>query len=107
VIDVSDGLVADLGHVLAASRVGADLDSARVPVPRGFAAACARAGVDPRRLALTGGEDYELLFTARGRRADAAALSRALGVRVTAIGTIRAGRGLHGVATEGAGYAHF
>jgi thiamine-monophosphate kinase len=108
-IDVSDGLLADLGHVLAASRVGATLDPARVPRPPGFARACAALGLDPERLALTGGEDYELCFTLRRGGPDAAALGRRLGVRVTEIGRIEARRGLRGVpaAVGTGGWRHF
>lgn len=107
-IDVSDGLLADLGHVLRASRVGAALDSARVPRPRGFAADCEALGLDPLSLALTGGEDYELLFTARATGPSAAALRRRLGVRVTEIGRIEARRGLRGAPVPGAaGWTHF
>jgi thiamine-monophosphate kinase len=87
-IDVSDGLVADLGHVCRASRVLARIDSRRLPTPRGFGAACARAERAPLQLALAGGEDYELLFTARGFAARSDLLSRRLGVRVTEIGRI-------------------
>jgi thiamine-monophosphate kinase len=60
-IDISDGLVADLGHICQASRLGARIDVAAVPVdPAARAAFGERALV----LALSGGEDYELLFTA-------------------------------------------
>jgi thiamine-monophosphate kinase len=106
-IDVSDGLVADLGHLLRASRVGAEIDPARVPRPAGFAAACERAGADPERLALAGGEDYELLFTLRSRLS-AAAVQRRLGVRVTEIGAITGVRGLRGLpAASRRGWTHF
>ena len=106
-IDVSDGLVADLGHLLRASRVGAQIDPARVPRPAGFAAACRRAGADPERLALAGGEDYELLFTLRSRLAPAA-LQRRLGVRVAEIGAITRVRGLRGLPAAGqTGWTHF
>jgi thiamine-monophosphate kinase len=54
-IDLSDGFLQDLGHILEESRVGAEVFVDRLP---GFA---------PRRLKLTGGEDYELLFTAPPR----------------------------------------
>lgn len=64
-IDISDGLLADLGHLCEASGVGARIDVGALPRPRGFAAACRRAGVDAGELLLTGGEDCELLFTAR------------------------------------------
>ena len=103
-IDVSDGLVADLRHVLRASRVGAEIDPARVPVPRGFAAACARAGADPRRLALAGGEDYELLFTLRR---EVTGLAQRLGVAVTEIGVVTRVAGLRGVPRALAGFTHF
>jgi thiamine-monophosphate kinase len=107
-IDVSDGLLADLGHVLRASGVGATLDPARVPVPRGFAAACARLGIEPGPLALSGGEDYELLFTVRAAAPSVAMLRRRLGVPVTEIGRIEARRGLRGVPMPaGAGWTHF
>jgi thiamine-monophosphate kinase len=61
-IDISDGTLQDLGHLCAASGVGAQLDAARLPlesaeVARDF-------GLDPVSLALEGGDDYELLFTA-------------------------------------------
>jgi thiamine-monophosphate kinase len=93
-IDVSDGLAADLGHVLEASGVGARVDVAALPRPPGFAAACARAGLDPDALALGGGEDYELLFTARPGGDPAAALARRLGLPVAEVGRIEAGRRL-------------
>jgi thiamine-monophosphate kinase len=107
-IDVSDGLVADLGHVLAASRVGATLAADRVPRPPGFARACAALGLDPERLALAGGEDYELCFTVRPGAPGAAALARRLGVRVSEIGRIEARPGLRGVPRGSpAGWSHF
>ena len=58
-IDVSDGLVQDLGHICTESRVGAVVHTARVPLSAGYRKLC---GTDPR-LALQGGEDYELLCT--------------------------------------------
>jgi thiamine-monophosphate kinase len=92
-IDVSDGLAADLVHVLDASGVGGELNVDALPRPAGFAGACARLRLDPRRLLLAGGEDYELLFTARGREARAEPLARRLGVPVAEIGRITASRG--------------
>ncbi len=61
-LDISDGLLADLGHILAASDVGADIDLAKLPLSESF-----RSALDEDRrlidLALAGGEDYELVFT--------------------------------------------
>jgi len=109
-IDLSDGLAGDLAHVCRASRVRARVDVARLPMPRGFAVACARSGREPLALALGGGEDYELLFTARGAAAQAERLARALGVAVTEVGRIEAGRpridGLPAAFTR-AGFTHF
>lgn len=63
-LDVSDGLAADLAHLCAASGVGAVLDASAIPIhPAAFAVARAYHR-DPLGLALTGGEDYQLLFTA-------------------------------------------
>lgn len=62
-IDLSDGLLADLGHLLAASGVGARIDTDLLPLSPPFAAASASTPA-LADLALTGGEDYELLFTA-------------------------------------------
>jgi thiamine-monophosphate kinase len=60
-IDVSDGLAADLAHILEESRVGALLDESAIPVSP--AAAAARDGKSPLEHALGDGEDFELLFT--------------------------------------------
>ena len=89
-IDVSDGLLADLGHVLARSGCGARVEAARVVISPGLAAAGARLGLDPLALALSGGEDYELLFTAPPD-AEPEALSRLLEIAVSRIGTITPG----------------
>ena len=89
-IDISDGLVADLGHILEASGVGAELRADQLPL-----SAAARDLPGARDAALAGGDDYELLFTASpARRAEIAALARRLGLPLTCIGQIRAGSDL-------------
>lgn len=107
-IDVSDGLVADLGHVLEASGVGARLASAAFPRRRGFEAACRRLGTDPIAT-LLGGEDYELLFTVRANAPDATGLARRLGVPIAEIGNVTAsGLQLDGRRIDPArGWKHF
>jgi thiamine-monophosphate kinase len=87
-IDVSDGLDSDLAHLLGRRGLAAEIEAARLPVPAGFRAACARAGADPASLARGGGEDYELLFTLAPGTASARGLARRLGVRVTEIGRV-------------------
>ncbi len=90
-LDVSDGLVADLGHLCEESGCAAVLDSAAVPLSD---AARAVVGSDPARLALalTGGDDYELLFTARDEARPAlSALAAATGVPITEVGRLEAG----------------
>lgn len=93
-IDLSDGLVRDLGHVARASGVAARVDVERLPLARGLLAAAARLGTDPLSFALAGGEDYELLFTAGVRAPSAQEFTRRLGCRVTEIGVVVRGRGL-------------
>jgi thiamine-monophosphate kinase len=89
-IDISDGLVADLGHVLEVSGVGAELRADALPL-----SAAAREVPGARDAALAGGDDYELLFTAAPeRQAEIAALARQLGIPLTRIGVIRVGSDL-------------
>lgn len=93
VIDISDGLIADLGHVCATSGVAATIDADRVPLS---AAARAALAADERLLArvLTGGDDYELLFTAPPQAGAALErISAEAGVAVTVIGIVAAGAG--------------
>jgi len=107
-IDVSDGLLADLSHLLEASGVGAEIDASRVPTPRAFSAACRRLRRDPLQLALGGGEDYELLFTMSVKSPSAAALERRMGTAVTVIGRVsERGLRVHGASGEPLGWRHF
>lgn len=89
-IDVSDGLAGDLGHVLDCSRVGAVIEYERIPRSADFARL-----MDPvleRDCVLSGGDDYELVFTvAPARRAEVEALSRELSLPLTRIGAVQAG----------------
>jgi thiamine-monophosphate kinase len=62
-IDVSDGLLQDLGHIATASGVAIDVSSAAFDVPEALESVGAALGVDPQRLVLTGGDDYGLLAT--------------------------------------------
>lgn len=93
-MDVSDGLVQDLGHICRASALGAVVEAGAVPLSP--AATAALAG-DNSLLAtiLTGGDDYELLFTAPPSAGPAIqALGREVGVPVIAIGTMQPGEGV-------------
>lgn len=109
-IDVSDGLLADLGHILECSAVAAGVELESLPVTASGAAR----GV-AQRLALAGGDDYELCFTApvpaRDRLKE---LASQLGLALTRIGHICAGTGCEvrdasgrTLSTEKAGYDHF
>ncbi|MEO5566628.1 MAG: thiamine-phosphate kinase [Luteimonas sp.] len=112
-IDLSDGLIADLGHICVASGVGAELSLASLPasplLQQRFDAA-ARAA-----LQATGGDDYELCFSAvAGNRAAIADIALRCNVPLTRIGRIIAGEGVHALAANGSqwhpersGYAHF
>jgi len=112
-IDVSDGLPGDLGHICAASGVGARVEAARVPLsPAARTVVAARP--DLMRIALAGGDDYELLFAAPPGAADAvAALAADTGVPLTPIGEIVAGTGVAIVDADGrpipglSGWSHF
>ncbi len=62
-IDISDGLIQDLKHLCVASGTGAMIDSTQLPLSPAFRRVCAANKLNPWELALSGGEDYELLFT--------------------------------------------
>jgi thiamine-monophosphate kinase len=88
-VDISDGLAADLRHLCEASRVGAELQRGDVPHAEGIETAASMCGMNPWDYVLYGGEDYELLFTvgpdAAGRVPD---LAKRLGTPMRRIGTI-------------------
>lgn len=107
-LDVSDGLVADLGHVAETSGVRIVIEAERVPLSP--AARAARAA-DPRLMEtiLTGGDDYELAFTSLEALPEAIA-----GVSIACIGRVEAGTGVAVLDREGrqvtlsaGGYQHF
>lgn len=87
-IDVSDGLVADLGHICETSGVGAEIQAAMVPMSDAVQIALAK---EPSLLprVLTGGDDYEILFTADPEDSDRLVeIGLSVGVSVTGIGFI-------------------
>jgi thiamine-monophosphate kinase len=111
-LDVSDGLLADLGHICEVSGVAATVEAAALPLSE---AALAVGGSGLRVDAATAGDDYELLFAAPPE-AEAAIrrVAAEAGVPVTAIGAISAGTGVklidaagQEVAIARAGYRHF
>jgi thiamine-monophosphate kinase len=114
-IDVSDGLLGDLAHVLDASRVGATIELAAAA--NLLASAKAPNWPDERvqDLVFAGGDDYELAFTAPPRHRAAVEAAAALSAtRVTRIGRIEAAPGLRLVDAQGqavqrrfAGFDHF
>ena len=89
-IDTSDGLSTDLGHICEASGAGARVFAGKLPLVK-VPPELQREGFDPLRLALHGGEDYELLFTVPKRLAGSLPGTIA-GVPVTAIGEITSQR---------------
>lgn len=113
-IDVSDGLVADLGHICECSKVGAEVEAKRLPLsPAAQAALDADRSLRP--VVLTGGDDYEIAFTAGPEAAgQVAELAAALALPLTQIGRITVGAEVRVVDDAGAdvvlgtrGYRHF
>jgi thiamine-monophosphate kinase len=112
-IDISDGLLGDLGHILDASKVAAEIDFTLLPISPEL-----RGHVHQtlgRQCALSGGDDYELCFTApAARHAGILSIGARLGLPLTCVGKVVAGRGCiaHDAAgnpinLEASGYDHF
>ena len=89
-IDLSDGLASDLGHICKASGVGAEVDVDAIPVEPGVAAVAHAFGKDPLAYALFGGEDYELLMAVPPEKAHEVmrAVREETGTAVTAVGRL-------------------
>lgn len=111
-LDISDGLAQDLGHILHASRCGAEIEYARLPMHP------ALTSLDPqlqRAAVLAGGDVYQLCFTASvDRREQLLELAAAAGVELSRIGTIVAEPGLRIAGSDGeviplaaSGFDHF
>jgi thiamine-monophosphate kinase len=111
-IDISDGLLADLGHILEASACGARVDLDQLPLPANLA------GLEPElrwNYQLSGGDDYELLFTLPpGQEAMLTSWSKQLDTRLTIIGEIQSEEGIRCIRQDGVsydpqctGYEHF
>lgn len=112
-IDCSDGLVADLQHLLTASGMGAVIKASRVPYPEAIKDYLAETG--DYALPLTGGDDYELIFTASPKnRSVIAALPEAIDCPFTWLGTVTTHEGLivlddsnEPMVLNHSGYLHF
>ena len=114
-VDVSDGLVADAGHIAQASGVGLALDLAALPLSAPVEAWLSGQPADALIRLATSGDDYELLFTAPAEVAPRLlALSELCGVRLTRIGQVTDGQGVVCRGTDGepvsiarGGFTHF
>ncbi len=112
-IDVSDGLLADLGHLLETRGFGAKLSLERLPVSKELLGL--HSEEEAWELALTGGDDYELCFTVHADKAAAAeAALQAVGCAATCIGAVESDAGIHCIGHQGqvqvysrSGHRHF
>lgn len=103
-IDVSDGLLADLGHLCEASGTGARVELSRLPLSAAYRRAV-RGRPHPLEPALTGGEDYELVVVvAPGRVAAALEAARAVGVPLADVGELTRAPGVRVVGEGGRRY---
>jgi thiamine-monophosphate kinase len=110
-VDVSDGLLADLGHVASASHVGMTIDAQAIPRSDALRAFWGD-GIEAILRAATSGDDYQIAFTADPAR-EGAIRAAAQDITVTRIGTVVAGQGVElrhqgqSVSVPKSGYRHF
>ena len=111
-IDISDGLAQDAGHICEASHLGVNIDPEKLVITPDLQAYCDEHSLDPMAFVLNGGEDYELAFAMDGEHAERAveAFGNEFRTQVNVIGeftTEWSGVRLGGEPLESKGYAHF
>lgn len=89
--DLSDGIATDLAHICRESRVGALIDESLLPMEIGFSQYCDKLQLDPGRVQLTGGEDYQLVFTVSKAKEVMLEALRNEGFLITRVGEIQQG----------------
>ena len=114
-IDISDGLLADLGHIGEQSGCGAEIQLGQLPLSPAFKACAASQPVFPWHLAISGGEDYELCFTAPPCNHGAIQkISKTTGIPLTVVGKVTSSGQVQAILPDGtnfqpsaSGYTHF
>ncbi|ABL00207.1 thiamine-phosphate kinase [Pelobacter propionicus] len=104
-IDVSDGLLADFGHIAQQSGVGGVLYLERLPISADFRRRASRFPSFPHHLILSGGEDYELAFTAAAENHEKIeSIVKNSGIQATAVGIVTSFSGVEVVMEDGSRY---
>ncbi|MCZ4280135.1 thiamine-phosphate kinase [Kiloniella laminariae] len=114
-MDVSDGLLADLGHIARASNIAVELYEDKIPRSAAFSALMSSSPDLGLALAVTGGDDYEIVFTSDPAQEQAIQeLSRKLSLKLSKIGKVVSGHGVRLICRNGktflptkAGWTHF